>query len=184
MANSAGAKESAPRFIVDINVGKLARLLRMMGYDALLFEQGDDDRMIRIALAEHRVVLTRDTQLMKRRVVTTGRLRALLLTTDRPEQQLRQVIDALHLNGGARPFTVCIECNQPLEPRSKQEVAHLVPPYVFKTQEEFVQCPRCQRVYWKGTHWQAMTLKLRRLRDAQPHKDAGSDASAGRRKAR
>jgi uncharacterized protein with PIN domain len=153
----------SPRFIVDINVGKLARWLRMMGYDTVLFDHGHDDRMIRIALDEARVIVTRDTQLMKRRVITSSRLRAVLITSDQTEQQVRQVMDELHLNANFSPFSLCLECNQPLEKKSKEEVAGLVPPYVFKTQNAYVQCPNCFRVYWKGTHWQAMTEKLRGL---------------------
>ena len=152
-----------PRFIVDINVAKVARWLRMMGYDTVLFDHGHDDRMIRIALDEGRVIITRDTQLMKRRVITSGRLRAVLVGSDRTEQQVRQVMNELHLDANFRPFSLCLECNQPLEKRSKEEVAGLVPPYVFKTQDAYVQCPGCFRVYWKGTHWQAMTEKLRGL---------------------
>ena len=155
----------SPRFIVDINVGKVARWLRMMGYDTVLFDHGHDDRMIRIALDEGRVIITRDTQLMKRRVITSGRLKAVLVGSDRTEQQVRQVMDELHLDADFSPFSLCLECNQPLEKRSKEEVAGLVPPYVFKTQDSYVQCPECLRVYWKGTHWQAMTEKLRGLGD-------------------
>jgi uncharacterized protein with PIN domain len=135
----------------------------MMGYDTVLFDHGHDDRMIRIALDEERVIVTRDTQLMKRRVITTGRLRAVLVSSDRTEQQVRQVVDELSLDINHNPFSLCLECNQPLEKRSKEEVAGLVPPYVFKTQDTYVQCPNCFRVYWKGTHWQAMTEKLRGL---------------------
>ena len=153
----------SPRFIVDINVGKLARWLRMMGYDTVLFDHGHDDRMIRIALSEGRIIVTRDTQLMKRRVITSGRLKAVLVTSDQPEEQIRQVVDKLHLDTSYSPFSLCLECNQPLVERSKAEVADLVPPHVFETQEHYVQCPGCLRVYWKGTHWQAMTEKLRGL---------------------
>ncbi len=135
----------------------------MMGYDARLFDHGEDSRMIRIALNEERVILTRDTQIMKRRVVTTGRIRAVLISSDRHAQQIRQVIDSLHLGKEARPFSRCLECNQPLVARTREEVADLVPPHVFRTQDQFVQCPACHRVYWKGTHWQAMTRRLEML---------------------
>ena len=132
----------------------------MMGYDTVLFDHGHDDRMIRIALSEGRVIVTRDTQVMKRRVITSGRLKAVLVTSDQPKQQISQVMDKLHLDTNFSPFSLCLECNRPLVERSKSEVAGLVPPYVFKTQDSYVQCPNCFRVYWKGTHWQAMTRKL------------------------
>ncbi len=148
------------KFIVDNNVGKLAKWLRIMGYDTLFFNGGDDSGMIAIALAEGRVILTRDTQIMKRRVVTSGRLKAILIQSDEPGRQMQQVIDSLNLDYQFKPFTICLECNQPLEERSKQQVRDLVPPYVFKTQSQYMECPACHRIYWRGTHWQAMTRKL------------------------
>jgi len=151
------------KFIVDNNVGKLAKWLRMMGYDALFFNGTDDSKMVAVALAEGRVVLTRDIQIMKRRVVTRGQLRAILISSDEPELQLRQVIGNLNLNCQFRPFTICLECNQPLVDRNREEVKGLVPPYVFQTQSQYMQCPACHRIYWRGTHWQAMTQKLGKL---------------------
>ena len=132
----------------------------MMGYDTLFFDGEDDWQMVRMALAEGRVMLTRDTQIMKRGVVTSGRLKAILLESDEPDWQMRQVIDTLNLDCQFGPFTICLECNQPLLERSKPEVKDRVPPYVFKTQEQYMECPACHRIYWRGTHWQAMTKRL------------------------
>ena len=150
------------KFIVDNNVGKLAKWLRIMGYDTLFFNGSNDSRMVAIALAEERVILTRDTQIMKRRVVTSGRLKAILIQNDEPEQQMHQVIDSLHLDWRSKPFTICLECNQPLIEKSKQQVKDLVPPYVFQTQNQYMECPKCHRIYWRGTHWQAMTEKMKK----------------------
>jgi hypothetical protein len=151
------------KFFADNNVGKLAKWLRMMGYDTLFFNGSDDSSMIAIALAEGRVILTRDTQIMRRRVVTSGQLKAILIQGDEPEQQMRQVIDSLNLDCQFRPFTICLECNQPLVPRSREQVKDLVPPYVFQTQVQYVECPTCHRIYWRGTHWQAMTGRLKKF---------------------
>ncbi len=151
------------KFFADNNVGKLAKWLRMMGYDTLFFNGSDDSSMIAIALAEGRVILTRDTQIMRRRVVTSGQLKAILIQGDEPEQQMRQVIDSLNLDCQFRPFTICLECNQPLLPRSREQVKDLVPPYVFQTQVQYVECPTCHRIYWRGTHWQAMTGRLNKF---------------------
>jgi uncharacterized protein with PIN domain len=154
---------NAPKFIVDHNVGKLAKWLRLMGYDARFFDGRDDSHLVAIAKAEGRVILTRDTQIMKRRVITSGQLKAVLIHSDEPERQIRQVIDTLGLDCQFKPFTLCLECNQPLVERSKEEVKDLVPPYVFKTQSQFMQCPSCQRIYWRGTHWRAMTDRLKKF---------------------
>jgi len=152
------------KFIVDNNVGKLAKLLRIMGYDTLFFNGQNDSHMIATALAEDRVILTRDTQIMKRRVITSGRLKAVLIESDEPEHQIRQVINILNLDCRFKPFTICLECNQPLLERSKEQVKGVVPPYVFKTQNQYMECPACHRIYWRGTHWQAMSKKLEKLK--------------------
>ena len=151
------------KFIVDNNVGKLAKWLRIMGYDAIFFDGRDDAYLVAKALAEDRVILTRDTQIMKRGIITSGRLKAILINSDEPEPQIRQVVDTLNLDCQSRLFTLCLECNQPLEERSKDEVKDRVPPYVFKTQSQYMECPACHRIYWRGTHWQAMTKKLKQF---------------------
>jgi uncharacterized protein with PIN domain len=153
----------ALKFIVDCNVGKLVKWLRLMGYDTWFFNGSDDSQLVAIAQDEGRVILSRDTQIMKRRLITSGQLKAVLIDSDEPERQIHQVIDALGLNSQFRPFTLCLECNQPLLERDKEEVKDLVPPYVFKTQSQFMQCPTCKRIYWRGTHWRAMTQRLKKF---------------------
>ena len=153
----------APRFIADHNVGKLAKWLRVMGYDTRFFDGSDDSRMIATALAENRVILTRDTGIMKRRLVTSGRLKAVLIASDEPELQMKQVLRELGLNIHYNPFILCLECNQPLVARSREQVKERVPPYVFKTQEQYMECPACHRIYWRGSHWQAMSRKLEKM---------------------
>ena len=150
-------------FIVDVNAGKLAKWLRMMGYDTLFFNDIEDGHLVDIALKERRVVLTRDTQIMRRRVATNGQLKVILATDDDPKEQLRQVIRELELDCHFKQFTRCLECNQSLVPKSKEEVADIVPPYVFRTHQQYRQCPSCLRVYWQGTHWQRMKKALERL---------------------
>jgi len=151
------------KFIVDNNVGKLAKWLRIMGYDTLFFNGSNDSRMVAIALAEERVILTKDTQIMKRGVITRGRLKAILIQSDQPELQMQQVIDNLHLDCRFKPFSICLECNQPLVGKSKEQVKDLVPPFVFKTQNQYMECPSCHRIYWRGTHWQRMREKLNKF---------------------
>lgn len=153
-------------FIVDTNVGKLARWLRILGYDTLFINDIDDEGLIAIGLKEKRVLLTKDTQIMLRRVITSGRLKALLIEDDNPKDQLQQVVRAMKLDR-KRQFTLCLECNEPLVPRSKDEIQDLVPPYVFKTQSHYFQCPACLRIYWRGTHWQRMKRELETLMGAE-----------------
>lgn len=150
-------------FIVDSNAGKLARWLRMMGYDTLFFNDIEDGRLVDIAMKEGRIVVTRDTQIAKRRVAANGSLRVILTRYDDPRRQLLQVMKELSLDCREMQFTRCLECNRSLKSRSKEEVKDIVPPYVFRTQTQYMQCPTCSRVYWQGTHWQRMKKALEDL---------------------
>jgi uncharacterized protein len=154
------------KFIVDVNVGKLAKLLRMMGYDASSFQSDDDAELISQALLEGRILLTRDTRLMKWGVIRDGHIQAVLLQSDDPHRQIRQVIRDLNMDVAPAPFTICLECNRPLTTVDKSGLQDRLPPYVFSTRNEFKQCPVCRRVYWRGTHWTAMVKKLEDLRQS------------------
>jgi uncharacterized protein with PIN domain len=149
------------KFIADNNVGKLARWLRLMGYDTLLFREKDDNQMIQRALSENRVVLTKDAQFMRRRLVTDGKIKTIHIKHDDPKLQVQEVVKALKLNYHFKPFRLCLECNQVLTPCSKEEVQNLVPARVLETQTEYTECPSCHRIYWQGTHWRDMVKKLR-----------------------
>jgi hypothetical protein len=151
------------KFIVDSNVGRLARWLRIVGFDTMFINDLDDNRLVRLALSEGRVLLTKDTQILKRRVATTGRLKVILIESEEVKAQLRQVVKALNLGDKIKPFTLCLECNQPLVLSEKEDVKELVPPYIFQAQTQYMQCPACQRVYWRGTHWQRMSRELERI---------------------
>ena len=151
------------KFIADNNVGKLARWLRLIGYDTLMFKQKNDGQMIKRALSEDRVILTKDTQFMKRRLVTNGTLKTILIKQDDPKTQVQEVAETLNLNYHFKPFSLCLECNQALITRDKKEVQTLVPTHVFETQTQYTECPACHRIYWPGTHWQAMVKKLQDL---------------------
>ena len=150
-------------FIVDSNAGKLARWLRIMGYDTLFFNDIEDSRLVDMAVKEGRVVVTRDTQIAKRRVAANGVLKVVLTRDDDPRKQLLQVIKELNLDCRERQFTRCLECNKRLVPRSQEDVEDVVPPYVFLTQTQYMQCPSCNRVYWQGTHWQRMKSALEEI---------------------
>jgi uncharacterized protein with PIN domain len=144
-----------PRFLADCNVGRLARWLRALGYDASYHAQIGDAELVREAAAESRVLLTRDRDLTKRRVIQTGVVRAVLIRDDEVTRQLRQVFDELGLEL-KEALTRCIECNSELQERIPEMVAERVPPYVRRTQSRYSECPECGRVYWAGTHWQRM----------------------------
>lgn len=135
----------------------------MAGYDTLFFNGSNDSQMIAVARDEGRVILTKDTRIMKRRVVTSGRIKTILIQGDESERQMLQVIDTLGLSSFFKPFTICLECNQLLMGKSKPRVKERVPLYVFRTQDQYMECPNCHRLYWRGTHWQAMTERLKKF---------------------
>ena len=154
--------EGQTRFIADANVGRLAKWLRALGYDTLFFKEIDDNDLVRIGLAEGRVLLTRDSRLMERRVAALGPLKAILIRSEEVQLQLKQVVKSLGLDCRRRPFSLCLECNESLESVPRSEVRTQVPPYVFETQTSFHRCPSCRKVYWQGTHWQRMSEDLER----------------------
>ena len=150
------------RFIVDVNVGRLATWLRVMGYDTLFPDDTDDNALVRTALREDRVLVTRDAGIGQRRAARLGQLRVALITVDDLRGQLRQLVTDLGLtldNG----FSRCVRCNQTLTPVDKARVEAQLPPYVLQTQDRFHQCPGCRRVYWPGTHWSNMKAELGRV---------------------
>jgi uncharacterized protein with PIN domain len=153
--------ERGPRFLVDAHLGPLAKTLRMLGYDALLARNEDDDTLVRLALAEDRLLLTRDLALTRRRVATRGPLRALYLHGASVHAQLTEVVQALGLSTHVEArFNRCLVCNTPLAPLPHEDAASRVPPYVHAAHREFHTCPGCGRVFWRGTHWDRMAREL------------------------
>ena len=140
------------RFIADAHLGGLARLLRMLGFDTLYSNDYRDEQIRAIAQAENRVVLTRDRDLLKCRNVTHG----CFVHALRPREQLREIVDRLQLDAGARPLTRCLHCNLPLSPIDRNAIAERLPPRVAQSYELFCWCEGCDRVYWEGSHWQRM----------------------------
>jgi uncharacterized protein len=154
------------KFIVDTNVGKLAKWLRMLGFDTSFFTGKQDAEIISQALKDNRILLTRDTHLMEWGVVRDGRVQALLVKSDDPDAQVLQVICELDIKEFPKPFSLCIVCNFPMVEVTKSEIQGIVPPYVLQTQDEFTTCPICHRVFWRGTHWTAMMKRIDNLKPA------------------
>jgi len=141
----------------------------MMGFDSLFFDGPDDGDMVRQALAEDRVIVTRDTEIMERRVVRNGQLKAVLMESEKPDKQIRQVLDSFDLKSHFQPFTLCLECNELLVEKTREDVENGVPAYVFQTYNQYMECPACHRFYWRGTHWEAMIKKLEALTEYKGH---------------
>jgi uncharacterized protein with PIN domain len=147
------------RFLADAHLGGLARLLRLLGFDTLFENAWRDEEIVRRALAEHRIVLTRDRALLMRRDVTHG---CFVHAQDSPGQA-RELVERLDLKRAAHPFTRCLVCNAPLRAIDPGEVPAGVPPAVRARHDRFAACADCGRVYWEGSHWQRMQAKVAAL---------------------
>ena len=146
------------RFVLDVHLGKLARYLRLLGFDTRYRNDYDDAAIIGLARAELRIILTRDRGLLKHGAVTHG----YWVRETAPRQQLAEIVRVFDLRAGAHPFTRCIRCNGELRRVPKSTVAERLPPLVRAHFEEFAQCRDCAAVYWPGSHYD----RLRRLVDA------------------
>lgn len=153
------------KFIVDNNVGRVVGPLRALGYDTLFINPVEDGLMVEIARQEGRTILTKDTGIFKRRLISSGEVPALYLVGDDWRQQLAQVVRELGLNSEPS-FTRCMACNTPLDEATREQAEPHVPPYVFRTQDSFLHCPGCGRYYWKGTHWHRIREGLERILDS------------------
>lgn len=158
-------------FIADAMLGRLARWLRILGYDTAYEKRITDERLVERAVHEDRWLLTRD-----RRLVLRKRLRGrhTLLDADDVDGQLRQLhrdlkidLDLTHQRGYR-----CADCNVVLTALSHADAAPLVPPFIAQEHREFLRCPGCRRLFWPGTHWQDVTRRLSAIRarplDTQP----------------
>jgi uncharacterized protein with PIN domain len=139
----------AMKLITDANLGKLAKWLRILGYDTLYYKGLADREFLRKAQREGRIALTRKKDLASRQF--SGRL--VLIESDRVREQLAEVMDNLSLQPDPDLLlSICLKCNEKLRDIGKEEVRGLVPAYVFEQQARFHICPHCGRVYWPGTH--------------------------------
>ena len=152
------------RFIADAHLGGLAQLLRLAGFDTRYDNHFPDDEIEQLALAEHRVVLTRDRELLKRRSLVHG----CYVRTLQPDAQWREVATRLGLAQHVRPFRLCLMCNAPLRRASADEVIDRVPEGVLERHARFVTCDVCRRVFWEGSHWRRMRARIEELMEGAP----------------
>jgi uncharacterized protein with PIN domain len=140
------------RFVADVHLGTLARRLRTLGFDTWWSNDADDAVLARIAIADGRILLTRDRQLLMRREVVHGHLPR----SPDPEVQLAEVVARFGLADRAAPLTRCIRCNGPLAPVAKAEVLAVLPPATRREHDSFTRCRDCRQVYWPGSHLTAL----------------------------
>ncbi|MCS6818148.1 MAG: Mut7-C RNAse domain-containing protein [Blastocatellia bacterium] len=146
------------KFVVDVMLGRLARWLRLLGFDVVYQPNAQDEQLIALAEAEERTLLTKDARLLRDR-----RVNGYLVKSTRWEDQLREVVAEFHLSALIRAFTRCPECNTRLVEVDRESVRSRVPAKVYEQQQEFYRCPNCARLYWAGTHVERMSRKIEEL---------------------
>ena len=154
------ADDLPSQFIADVHLGKLSRYLRLMGIDTLYSNDAADADIVDTAISQQRAALTRDIGLLKYGRLNYGYW---LRSTDL-DTQLSEVIRFFDLNNHFRPFTRCMNCNGRLDPVSKKAVESDLPPRVKESFEEFRQCRECGQIYWKGTHFEKLVKKVKRIK--------------------
>jgi uncharacterized protein with PIN domain len=147
-------------FVADCMLGRLAKWLRILGFDVLYFPKAEDAELLVIARREGRILLTRDTGLIEKSRKSPSRL---FIRSDDWKDQVVQVLDEYGLWDDVRPHSRCIICNRPLKPLDKERARNLVAPFVLEHARSFALCRGCGRVYWQGTHSGDMELKIKRI---------------------
>jgi uncharacterized protein len=140
------------RFLVDINVAKLARNLRMAGIDAASVPETGILEIARLANRQGRIVLTRNRELLKVRAITFGQL----LRSENPLRQMAEVVQRYGLQGSFRPFHRCLQCNSELRTVAKERIIDRLEPLTKKYYNDFKQCGSCGKIYWRGSHHERM----------------------------
>lgn len=152
-----------PRFVVDVHLGKLARKLRLLGFDTIWSNDGEDDELARIADREERILLTRDRGLLMRSRVSRG---VWIRSTD-PNRQIREIVEKLDLRAAAEPFGRCSACNGALEPTEEESETNRArleaPPRVRERETVYRRCAACGKLYWDGDHLPAIKAWMAEL---------------------
>ena len=145
------------KIIADRTLGKLARKLRVLGYDTLYWRSGNLAEAVEAARSERRVLLTRSRKVREK----PEDLEIMIVEANDPREQLQEVVEKLHLQTeGARFFRRCLLCNEELLPIGKEEAEGRVPDFILQSYTVFHSCPRCRRIYWPGTHYVRMKQEM------------------------
>ncbi|MDJ0952749.1 MAG: Mut7-C RNAse domain-containing protein [Acidimicrobiia bacterium] len=148
------------RFVVDVNLGRLAKHLRLLGFDALSDGSLPDRDLAEVSATQDRILLTKDRNLLKRSIVVHGYLVREVL----PKDQLAEVVRRFDLAPSIQPFTRCIECNGRVGAVAKAEIDHLLEPLTRQHYDDFGRCGDCGRVFWRGSHYDHLAGFVAELR--------------------
>jgi uncharacterized protein with PIN domain len=148
-----------PRFVLDTHLGRLTAYLRMLGFDSLYRNDFEDEELVDISRQDQRILLTKDRGLLKRSNLSHGYyVRAI-----EPRRQIVEVLRRFDLFSLSVPFSRCMHCNGLLEAVDKQEIVDRLPPGTRRAFDEFRRCIGCERIYWRGAHYQRMVTFIEEI---------------------
>lgn len=145
------------KFVADCMLGRLAKWLRVLGFDVVYFAKAEDRELVALSKQDGRTLLTRDSGLCEKSKIYNNRL---FIESSRWEEQVVQVLDTFKLWNSIKPQSRCLICNLKLKQISKEKAKNLVSLYVFERASEFAVCPGCGRVFWRGSHSGNMESKI------------------------
>ncbi|MEN8115402.1 MAG: Mut7-C RNAse domain-containing protein [Bacteroidota bacterium] len=149
------------KFVVDVNLGKLALKLRLLGFDTLFRNDLEDDEIVKLSVNEKRIILTRDLGVLKHNDVTHG----YWLRNSDPKKQLHEIVERLQLQNSFNPFTRCSNCNGSLDSVAENEIEMILPEDTRNSFNQFWKCTGCGQIYWKGSHYDKICEWIENLKN-------------------
>lgn len=149
------------KFIADINLGDIVKYMRVLGFDLYYDPLLSTREIIELSKRENRIILTKSRKLLKFKEVSHG----IFIRPDTTTEQIRRIIDCLDIKGNIKPFSRCLGCNTLLNIVAKEKILDKIPPKTKEFCDEYVQCPSCNKIYWKGTHFIHMKKVVRQILD-------------------
>jgi uncharacterized protein len=156
-----GQMHETLRFCCDVHLGKLARLLRILGFDTVYKNDFSKEDLYQIARDDHRCLLSKASYFERLSDINFYQVKS----AD-PHEQLKEIINHFHLRNLFNPFTRCLYCNEVLEKKEKKEVENVLLPQTNKHFSEFWKCTSCKKIYWKGSHYESMMKMIQKLKDS------------------
>jgi len=147
-------------FILDVHLGKLARYLRLLGFDTLYHRDWPDKEIMQRALKDKRIILTRDIGLLKNKKVQWG----YFVRNVQPEKQIAEILKRFDLKTSIQPFRLCLECNGEIGRIDKKRIIKRLPPHTRAYYSAFFRCRCCRRIYWKGSHYKKLLQRIRQIK--------------------
>lgn len=149
-----------PKFVLDVHLGTLTKYMRLLGFDSLYNNNYSDEEIVKISLKEKRTVLTKDRGILKRSDVTRG----YWVRKTKAIEQVEEVVKRFHLQNMIKEFSRCLNCNSTIKIVPKEKIIDRLPRKVKEWQNEFYFCQKCDKIYWKGSHFTKMKGSVEKIK--------------------